>query len=85
MNAQMKKQLEKVITSIVEENNEAAKKAFHEYLRAKTKSVLLGESKEEDEDEDEDNEGEETEDEKSDDTPPFKKKSKKDKDDEDDE
>lgn len=54
MNANMKKQLEQVIASIVEENNDDAKKAFHEYLRAKTQSILLGEKADEDKDEDED-------------------------------
>jgi hypothetical protein len=77
----MKKQLETVITSIVEENAEEAKKAFHEYLRAKTQSILIGESEEECDDEDKDGDKDEDED-KEDKTPPFAKKDKKEKKDE---
>lgn len=90
MNAQMKKQLETVITSIVEENTEEAKKALHDYLRAKTQSILLGESDDadaddeageagEDEDEKSDEDDKDSDDKKSDDkAPPFTKKDKKD-------
>ena len=80
MNAKMKKQLETVITAIVEEDNETAKKAFHEYLRAKTHSIL-GESR----DEDKDDEDKDDEDKKSDKKAnPFAKKDKKSKKDEED-
>jgi Ran GTPase-activating protein (RanGAP) involved in mRNA processing and transport len=87
MNAQMKKQLETVITSIVEENTEEAKKALHDYLRAKTQSILIGESDDadaddedgEDEDEKSDEDDKDSDDKKSDDkAPPFAKKDKKD-------
>lgn len=87
MNAQMKKQLETVITSIVEENTEEAKKAFHDYLRAKTQEILIGESDDgdaddEDEDKDED-ESDDKEEDKEDKAPPFVKKDKKSKKDKD--
>lgn len=84
MNAQMKKQLETVITSIVEENTEEAKKAFHDYLRAKTQSILLGESDDADaDDEDEDKDEDDKDEDKEDKTPPFVKKDKKSKKDKD--
>lgn len=46
MNKQMKQNLETVLDAIVENNTAAAKAAFHEYLRAKTHSILLGEAEE---------------------------------------
>ena len=88
MNAQMKKQLETVITSIVEENTEEAKKAFHDYLRAKTQAILLGESDdgdEDDEDEDDDKGEDKKDEKKGDKAPPFVKKGKKAKDEDEDE
>jgi hypothetical protein len=77
MNAKMKKQLETVITSIVEENNEEAKKAFHEYLRAKTQSILLGEKADADEEDDDDKEDDDKDDDK-DEKKSEKKSDKKD-------
>lgn len=79
MNAQMKKQLETVITSIVEENTEEAKKAFHDYLRAKTQAILIGESDDGDADDEDKDEDEDKDDDKEDKAPPFVKKDKKDK------
>ncbi len=57
MNKQMKQHLETVVNSIVNEDTDAATSAFHEYLRMKTQSILLGENDEEECDEDEDKEG----------------------------
>lgn len=51
MNKQMKLHLETVVNSIVNEDADTAKAAFHEYLRMKTQSILLGESDEEECDE----------------------------------
>jgi hypothetical protein len=48
MNKQMKLQLESVVNAIVNEDTAGAKEAFHEYLRAKTQEILLGEASEED-------------------------------------
>lgn len=70
MNKEMKKQLETVINATVNEDVEAAQKAFHAYLTAKTQEIL-SEKEEEDEDDDKD----EDEDDKK---PAFLKKSKKD-------
>lgn len=47
MNKKMKQLLETVIDSIVEGDSEAAKTSFHEYLRAKTQVILLGEADDE--------------------------------------
>lgn len=54
MNKQMKLQLESVVTSIVEGDTAAAKSSFHEYLRAKTQEILLGEKEDCDDDMDDD-------------------------------
>lgn len=47
MNKKMKQLLESVIDSIVEGDSIAAKESFHDYLRAKTQSILLGEAEDE--------------------------------------
>lgn len=91
MNKQMKQHLETVVNSIVNEDTDAATSAFHEYLRMKTQSILLGEGDEEECDEDEDKEGkdkkdddkedkkdEDKEDKKSKKANPFAKKDDKD-------
>jgi hypothetical protein len=49
MNKQMKQHLEAVVDAIVESDSAAAKEAFHQYLRLKTQSILLGESVESEE------------------------------------
>lgn len=58
MNKETKKTLELVINSLVNEDSKGATNAFHDYLRAKTQSILLSEMKscenEEESDEDED-------------------------------
>ena len=48
MTKEMKQYLETVVTSIVNEDSDAAKDAFHQYLRLKTQSIL-GEKEECDE------------------------------------
>lgn len=86
MNKQMKLQLESVIDAIVEGDTDAAKAAFHEYLRVKTQHILIGESDDEECDDDmekddkdeQDDEKEEKEDKKED----KKDKKKDEKDDE---
>lgn len=40
MTKEMKQYLETVVTSIVNEDADSAKEAFHEYLRLKTQEVL---------------------------------------------
>lgn len=86
MTKNMKQHLETVVNSIVNEDAEAATAAFHEYLRLKTQSILLGESDDNDEDdEDEAKEGESDEEEKEEKEEKKSKKSKKsDEDDEED-
>lgn len=54
MNKQMKQHLETVVNSIVNEDTDAASSAFHEYLRMKTQSILLGEADDEECDDEED-------------------------------
>ena len=87
MNKQMKQHLETVVNSIVNEDTEAATAAFHEYLRMKTQTILLGESddeecddedKEKDEEKDEDKDEDEKKDKKA--NPFAKKDDKKDED-----
>lgn len=87
MNKQMKQHLETVVNSIVNEDTEAATAAFHEYLRMKTQTILLGEGDDEecdedekDEDKDEDEKDEDKEDKKSKKENPFAKKDEKDED-----
>ena len=53
MTKEMKQYLETVVTSIVNEDADSAKEAFHEYLRLKTQEVL-GEKEECEEECDED-------------------------------
>lgn len=53
MNAKQKQHLEAVVESIVNADTVAAKAAFHEYLRLKSQSILLGEAKMDCEDEEE--------------------------------
>ena len=43
MDEQLKQLLESVIESMVNEDTEAAKASFHEYLRLKSQSILNGE------------------------------------------
>lgn len=43
MNAETKKTLELVINSLVNEDSKGATNAFHDYLRAKTQSILMNE------------------------------------------
>lgn len=52
MNKQMKQHLEAVIDAIVEGNTVGAKESFHDYLRAKTQVILLGEADDEDKEDD---------------------------------
>lgn len=79
----MKKHLEEVVNAIVTQDPAAGEKAFHQYIRAKSQQILLGEKHEEDEseeDEDEDESEEKDEDEseeKEDKKPAFVKKGKK--------
>ncbi len=49
MNKEMKQHLENVVVSIVNEDTQAAKEAFHEYLRMKTQEVLGEKEEKEDE------------------------------------
>ncbi len=76
MNKQMKQHLETVVNSIVNEDTEAATAAFHEYLRMKTQSILLGEGEDEECDEDE-MEDKDEKDEDKDDKKDEKKEDKK--------
>lgn len=63
MNKQMKQHLETVVNSIVNEDTDAAKAAFHDYLRMKTQSILMGEAEEcDDEDDDKTDDKEESDD-----------------------
>ena len=52
MNKQMKKHLEAVVESIIFDDANAAKDAFHNYLSLKTQAILVGESADEEEVED---------------------------------
>lgn len=56
MNKQMKQYLETVVNSIVNEDTDAAEAAFHDYLRAKTQSILMNEAEDEDCEDEEDKE-----------------------------
>jgi hypothetical protein len=47
MNKQMKQHLEAVVAALVEQDSAGAKAAFHDYLRLKSQSILLGEAAEE--------------------------------------
>lgn len=94
MNKQMKLQLEAVVNAIVNEDTAGAKEAFHEYLRAKTQTILLGEAECDEEDMEDDKEVDEDldkadkdvkkakkdqeKDDKDDKKPAFLKKAKKD-------
>lgn len=88
MNKQMKLQLEAVVNAIVNEDTEGAKEAFHDYLRAKTQDILLGEKSDEDCEDMDDDKKSDKKDDKEDDkksdkkddkkAPPFMKKDKKD-------
>ena len=80
MTKEMKQYLETVVTSIVNEDTDGAKAAFHDYLKLKTQSILEGKDEEEGSG-DEEGSGEEgsgKEDESSGKPAPFKKKEKKD-------
>lgn len=81
MNKQMKQHLETVVNSIVNEDTDAAKAAFHDYLRMKTQAILMGEAEECDEEEDKKDDKEDKD--ESDDK--DEKKSKKDEEESDDE
>jgi hypothetical protein len=50
MNKQMKQHLEAVVAALVEQDSTGAKAAFHDYLRLKSQSILLGEAAEEEDD-----------------------------------
>jgi hypothetical protein len=80
MNKQMKQHLEAVVGALVEQDSAAAKAAFHDYLRLKSQSILLGEA--DDEEKDEKDDKKEDKDDKSDDKddkkPAFLKKDDKD-------
>lgn len=65
MNKQMKQHLEAVVGALVEQDSTAAKAAFHDYLRLKSQSILLGEA--DDEDDKDDDKDEKKDDKKSDD------------------
>lgn len=87
MTKNMKQHLETVVNSIVNEDAEAATAAFHEYLRLKTQSILLGESDDNDEDDEDDGEDKDEDDEtdeKKEDKKSKKSKKSDDKDDADD-
>lgn len=79
MNKQMKQHLETVVNSIVNEDTEAATAAFHEYLRMKTQSILLGEGDDEECDEECDEDEMEDKDEKDEDKDDKKDEKKEDK------
>lgn len=51
MNKQMKQHLEAVVAALVEQDSAGAKAAFHDYLRLKSQSVLLGEAADDKDDE----------------------------------
>jgi hypothetical protein len=53
MNKEMKKNLEAVINSLVNEDTKSATEAFHNYLQAKTQTILMNESPYDDEDSEE--------------------------------
>lgn len=53
MNKAMKKQLEAVINSLVNEDTKSATQTFHNYLQTKTQTMLMNESPYDDEDSDE--------------------------------
>lgn len=53
MNKAMKKNLEAVVNSLVNEDTKGATKAFHDYLQAKSQTMLMNESPYDDEDSDE--------------------------------
>lgn len=46
MTKEMKQYLETVVTSIVNEDTDGAKAAFHDYLKLKTQSILEGKDEE---------------------------------------
>jgi hypothetical protein len=64
MKKETKKQLEAVINSIVNEDSEGATTSFHDYLRAKTQTILLGEKEEECDEEDMDDDDDKDDDDK---------------------
>ncbi len=82
MTKEMKQYLETVVTSIVNEDTDGAKAAFHDYLKLKTQSILEGKDEGSGEegsgDEGSGEEGSGKEDESSGKPAPFKKKEKKD-------
>ena len=78
MDAQLKKHLETVVDSIVNEKPEAAQAAFREYLRTKTQSIL-GEGKSEDEESDDSDDMDEKDEDESDDEKSEKKDKKSEK------
>lgn len=79
MNKQMKQHLEAVIDAIVEGNTVGAKESFHDYLRAKTQVILLGEADDEDkkEDDKDDKKDDKKSDDKDDKKPAFLEKAEK--------
>jgi len=83
MTKEMKQYLETVVTSIVNEDTDGAKAAFHDYLKLKTQSILEGKDEEGSGEEGSGDEGSgegsgKGEDESSGKPAPFKKKEKKD-------
>jgi hypothetical protein len=79
MNKAMKKDLEAVINSIVNEDADAGIAAFHNYIRAKSQQILLGEKVDDSDDEDDDSDDEDDDSDDEDDEKPafLKKKAKK--------
>jgi hypothetical protein len=81
MNKAMRQSLEAVVNSIVNEDTAAGTKAFHDFIRAKSQQILLGEKhndEDKDEDDDDDDDDDEEDEDDEDDKPAFlKKKSKK--------
>lgn len=85
MTPEMKQSLEQVVVAMANEQTADAKAAFSQYLRMKTRSILLGEKEEDmDDEKDEDCDDEDDADE-GDDDKKSKKGKKDDKDDEKDE
>lgn len=84
MTPEMKQSLEQVVVAMANEQTADAKAAFSQYLRMKTRSILLGEKEDMDDEKDEDCDDEDEADE-GDDDKKSKKGKKDDKDDEKDE
>lgn len=83
MNKQLKQHLENVVTAIIEQDTTAGQAAFHEYLRLKSKQILMGESTEEEDDDNSDDDSAASDDDEGDEKKEDKKKDDKKKDEED--